>query len=80
MRHVDGVERAAMVALRYGSGCVIYDLCTQNDDGADAPIVARLARPEVRHQEIGALVAANRTAGMEPAKLPPSNLTIATAR
>jgi hypothetical protein len=76
VRHVDGVERAAIFALRYGSGCVIYDLHTQNDAGADAPIVARLARPEMRHQDIGALVAANRAAGMEPAELPPFNLTI----
>jgi hypothetical protein len=76
VRHVDGVERAAIFALRYGNGCVIYDLCKQDDTGADAPIVARSARREVRHQEIGALVAANRAAGMEPPKLPPFNLTI----
>jgi hypothetical protein len=76
VRHVDGVERAAIFALRYGSGCVIYDLNTQDDTDADASIVARLARPEMRHQDIGALVAANRAAGMEPAELPPFNLTI----
>jgi hypothetical protein len=76
VRHVDGVERAAIFALRYGSGCVIYDLHTQDDTGADASIVARLARREVLHRDIGALVAANRAAGMEPAELPPFNLTI----
>jgi hypothetical protein len=76
VRHVDGVERAAIFALRYGSGCVIYDLSTQDDTGADTPIVARLARQEVRHQEIGALVAANRAASIEPPNLPPFNLTI----
>jgi hypothetical protein len=26
VRHVDGVERAAIFALRHGNGCVIYDL------------------------------------------------------
>ena len=76
VRHVDGVERAAIFALRYGSGCVIYDLHTQDDTGADASIVARLARREVLHRDIGALVAANRAAGMEPAELPPFDLTI----
>ncbi len=76
VRHVDGVERAAIFVLRYGSGCVIYDLSTQDNIGADSPIVARMAHQEVLHQEIGALVAANRAAGMEPPTLPPFNLTI----
>jgi len=76
VRHVDGVERAAIFALRYGSGCVIYDLHTQDDTGADASIMARLSRPEMLHRDIGALVAANHAAGMESAKLPPFNLTI----
>src|SRR6185437_5013507 len=65
VRHLDGVERAAIFTLRYGSGCVIYDLHAQDDTdtGADASIVARLSRPEMLHRDIGALVAANHAAG-----------------
>lgn len=76
VRHVDGVERAAIFALRHGNGCVIYDLHPEDETGADAPLVARLALREVRHQYVGALVAANRAAGIEPARLPPFNLVV----
>ncbi len=76
VRHVDGVERAAIFALGYGSGCAIFDL--QSDDGAgtDTPIVARLADRDTLYRESGALVAANRVAGIEAARMPPFNLTI----
>jgi hypothetical protein len=76
VRHVDGVERAAIFALRYGNGCVIYDLHPEDEAGGGAPLVARLALREVRHQYVGALVAANRVAGMEPTPRPPFNLVI----
>ncbi|MGH9645625.1 MAG: hypothetical protein ACRD4E_02310, partial [Bryobacteraceae bacterium] len=76
VRHVDGVERVASFALRYGSGCAIYDLHPEDEAGADAPIVGRFARREACHLEAGALVAANLSAGIEPALLPPFNLIV----
>lgn len=80
VRHVDGAERAAIFALRYGRGSAIYDLHPEahpkDEARADAPLVARLARQEVRHREVGALVAANCAAGIEPARLPPFNLMV----
>ena len=76
LRHVDGVERAAIFALRHGRGCVIYDLHPEDEADDDAPIVARLARRESRHRDAGALVASNRAAGMDPAWLPPFDLVV----
>jgi hypothetical protein len=76
VRHVDGIERTAIFVLGHGSGCVVYDLHPEEETDDDAPIVARLARREVRHQDAGALVAANRSAGMDPARLPPFNLVV----
>lgn len=76
VRHVDGVERTAIFALRHGSGCVIYDLDPEDEAAADTPLVARLARREVRHRYAGALTAVNRAAGIDPAQLPPLNLVI----
>lgn len=76
VRHVDGVERAAIFAVRHGDGCVIHDLHPEDEAGGDAPLVARLALREVRHQYVGALVAANRMAAVEPARRPPFNLVI----
>ncbi len=76
VRHLDGVERAAIFALRYGRGCVIYDLTPEDEAGANVPLVAQLANREVRHLNVGALIAVNRLVGMEPTQLPPFNLTI----
>lgn len=76
VRHVDGGERAAVFALEYGGGRVIYDLHSESETGPEAPILARLARPELRHCEIGALAAADHAAQIKPARLPPFNLTI----
>jgi len=44
MRHVDGVERAAIFALRYGDGCVIHDLNPEHESGIEPPVVAQLGR------------------------------------
>jgi len=76
VRHVDGVERAAIFALRYGDGCVIHDLNPEHESGIEPPVVAQLGRRETRHQYAGALSAANRAAGIDPARLPPFNLVI----
>jgi len=76
VRHFDGVERAAIFALRYGKGCVIYDLQNEHEASADIPIAARLAHRDTLCREIGALVAANRVAAIESPALPPFNLTI----
>ena len=76
VRHLDGVERVAIFSLRYGRGCVIYDLAPEDEAGADVPLVELLANREVRHRNVGALIAVNRLVGMEPTQLPPFNLTI----
>ena len=76
VRHVDGVERAAIFALRHGGGCAIYDLHPEDETGADTPVIAWVARRELRNQFAGALVAANRAAGIDPEQLPPFNLVI----
>jgi hypothetical protein len=76
VRHLDGVERVAIFSLRYGRGCVIYDLAPEDEAGADVPLVEQLANREVRHRNVGALIAVNRLVGMEPTQLPPFNLTI----
>jgi hypothetical protein len=76
VRHVDGVKRAAIFALQYGDGCVIHDLNPEDETGADAPIVARLAAREARPLFAGALLAVNRAAGIDPERLSPFNLTI----
>lgn len=76
VRHVDGVERAAIFALRYGSGCVIHDLHPEDETGAAAPLLERLAHPEARRLYSGALFAANRAGGMQPSAPPPFNLVI----
>ena len=75
-RHVDGVERVVIFALRYGAGCVVCDLHPEVEDGAEAPIVTRLARREVRQQDVGALIAADRAAARKPEQLPPFNLMV----
>ena len=76
VRHLDGVERVAIFSLRYGRGCVIYDLAPEEEAGADVPLLELLANREVRHRNVGALIAVNRLVGMEPTQLPPFNLTI----
>ncbi|MGZ6204618.1 MAG: hypothetical protein ACXWMT_06835 [Candidatus Binataceae bacterium] len=80
VRHVDGVERAAIFALRYGDGCVIHDLSPElnpeHESGVEPLVVAQLGRRETRHQYAGALAAANHAAGIDPARLPPFNLVI----
>jgi hypothetical protein len=76
VRHVDGIERAAIFALQCGDGCIIHDLNPEDETGADTPIVARMACREARHLYAGALVAANRAAGIDPECLPPFNLTV----
>ncbi|MGZ6241299.1 MAG: hypothetical protein ACXWN9_01835 [Candidatus Binataceae bacterium] len=80
VRHVDGVERAAIFALRYGDGCVIHDLSPElnpeHESGVEPLVVAQLGRRETRHQYAGALAAANRAARIDPARVPPFNLVI----
>ncbi len=76
LRHVDGHERAAIFGLPYGSGYVIWDLHCEPDVDVQTPIVARLARPELRHLEVGALLAADAAVRADPRRLPPFNLTI----
>jgi hypothetical protein len=75
VRHLDGVERAVIFALRHGHGRVIYDLHA-DFDGSEYPIIARLADPRTRPAEVGALIAVNQVGsnvGEQPA---PFNLTI----
>ncbi len=76
VRHVDGNERAAIFGLRYGRGYVICDLHPEDEDGAEAPLLVRLTVPEMRHREVGALVAADRAAHADTERLPPFNVTI----
>jgi hypothetical protein len=76
LRHADGEERAAIFGVRYGMGHVICDLHREQDDDAEAPLLVRLAVPEMRHREVGALIAADRAVHPDPERLPPFNLTI----
>jgi hypothetical protein len=76
LRHVDGHERPAIFGLPYGSGYVVCDLHSEEDAGAETPIVARLALPELRHLEVGALIAADRALRADLQRLPPFNLII----
>ncbi|HEY2106317.1 MAG TPA: hypothetical protein VGH29_11065 [Candidatus Binataceae bacterium] len=76
LRHVDGSERAAIFGLRHGKGHVIYDLHTDDEDCFETPLVRRLTSPDSRHQEIGALFAADLAMGVDTQRLPPFNLTI----
>jgi hypothetical protein len=76
VRHVDGIERSAILALGYGGGCAIFDLQAENGSGTETPIAARLADRDTLCREIGALIAANRLAAIDSAQIPPFNLTI----
>ena len=76
VRNVDGVERSAIFALGYGSGCAIFDLQAEDGAGTETSITARLADRSTLCREIGALVAANRLGAIDPAQTPPFNLTI----
>ncbi len=64
VHHLDGGERAAIFALEFGRGCVIYDLYSEDEGGpgGEVPILAQLAHPETRHRAVGALIAADRAA------------------
>ena len=78
LRHADGRGRAAIFGLRHGNGYVIYDL-NSDDEGcgyADSPLVERLASPDSRHQDVGALLAADLAIGRDMQRPPPFNLTI----
>jgi hypothetical protein len=76
VRHLDNVERTAVFAIRYGQGCAIYDLHGADDENGDLPLLARMANRHYRHQEIGALIAANRASGIDHSRPPPFNLVI----
>ena len=76
LQHVDGNERAAVFGLRYGSGHVICDLHPETEDSAEVPLLVRLALPEMRHKEVGALVAVDCAVHADTQRLPPFNLTI----
>jgi hypothetical protein len=76
VRHADGTERPAIFALRHGNGYVIYDLHEEEDDCFEVPLVDRLANPQSRHQDIGAMVAADSAIGRDVLRLPPFDLMI----
>jgi hypothetical protein len=73
--HSDGRQRPAVFAKRFGAGLVLYDLHPE-DAASDTPIVARFADPVLRSQNVGALIAADWAAGVDPRTPPPFNLTL----
>jgi hypothetical protein len=76
LRHVDGGEHAAIFALRHGAGHVIYDLHVDGEDGGETPLVERLACPESRYQDVGALLAADCTIHRDRGRRPAFDLII----
>ena len=61
----NGARRAAIFALKHGAGMAVYDLQqeTGSADQLDRSILERLADPETRTADLGALAAAERASG-----------------
>ncbi len=76
MRHVDGVERATVFVVRHGSGQIVYDLHPEDESRRDTSVVRGLARPQQRHREIGALLAANQAVSLDPDRPSAVNICI----
>jgi len=76
LRDEEGQEFAVIFAVRHGNGQVICDLHPQDEDCGGTPLVDRLADPQTRHKDIGALLAVDCAVGTDPQRLPFFNLTI----
>jgi hypothetical protein len=73
--HVDGVQRPSIFTVRYGLGAVIYDL-SPDELIPNATFASRLENPITRAALAGALVAAGRVAGCDPAASVPFSLVV----
>jgi hypothetical protein len=70
-----GAEFPVAFAYRLGRGAIICDV-QRDDTNADIPLIWRLADPHQRCAAASALIAADRAAGRDAARLVPFNLTI----
>jgi UDP-glucose/GDP-mannose dehydrogenase family, central domain len=71
----DGSEGTPLFAIRYEGGWAIFDLQGPTAD-CESSIVLRLADAASRVANVGALIAANVAAGVDPAKASSVNFTI----
>lgn len=73
----DGRERPFLFALELGSGAVIVDLMPNRAAGDPRmPIEWRMADSALLAYDLGALIAVDRAAGRDQARLPPMNVVI----
>jgi hypothetical protein len=76
-RHGGKRELPFIFALACGAGFVIYDLLPDEVPlGEDTPVVDRLSDAATRCWDVGALIAANRASGRDPASICAYNLTL----
>jgi hypothetical protein len=75
----NGARRAAIFALNHGAGVVIYDLQqeTGSADQLDRSILERLADPEIRTADLGALAATERASGRDVGQPVPCGVVLA---
>jgi hypothetical protein len=73
--HRDKAERPAVFGFRCGAGRAIFDL-HQDIAGPDDLLICRLAHPAERHSIVGALIAVDTAAGLDPDRAVSFNLTV----